>query len=333
MWEVHISNLDTGITTTETLEKYCELMLDESHLKNNKNLVNELVDFNINFFQGAPSIEIKIKSNTPTTIINTHSKLVEEYRRIICDSYKKNIESKEVLIIEKLNLKIPFIALDLINFLGLRYVRKIETINAKDMKLKYNNQPNFAPVDAIKKEYIHRRNNQKTSETWFFHCNGYENLEDRISIENLTAEFSTPKQTVDIEPSFLEMMTLFDSETRTIYVCEENINKTIYALHGYDNWFNQDNFETLKEIMILNSIGHSVFKYLNEDSNFEENVIINNTRCNYLASLMTKGKYDYQIKCITHFQPFENRFPLLVSAFSPNEKEKFNQKVGDLYVR
>ena len=238
----------------------------------------------------------------------------------------------------------------MIHFVGLWDIRYIKYVDKLTMIRKQKeideflqeekNEYDFFDTDRIKEEYNEKYKDKESDkkDAWWIDYNDYKNARQIYEKNGL------PKQIIEInEPSALELMGCYAKNEKTIYICEENIEKTMDLLEVYDEWFGKDetgeykHFKEFKDLVILHEIGHSIFQY-NSDP-FSS--ITNERQANYFSSLMTDGKYDAHIKCLTLFQPFIYRFPLLSLQYTIYlENDEYNydqlsdnyyQKVGELY--
>ena len=213
--------------------------------------------------------------------------------------------------------------LDEIHFVGTLFIDRINSISKERMYGISSNMNNRLLSDeTIKKEY----DDTRSLESEIPLINKQDNIDDDWWM-NPNDDGAT--QTFKAKKTFIELLGLFIKEEHTVYICENNINRTITELSSHDPWYSA-NKEVFTELIVLHEIGHSVFQYIG----FYSEPIKNETRAYYYSSFITNGLYDDKIYYLTTFQPYIYRFPYLSFGYMHNlyfERSEYRIELDDYF--
>ena len=222
---------------------------------------------------------------------------------------------------KKNNISLSF--LDEIHFVGTLFIDRINSISKERMyAISLNTNNRIISDEIIKKEYDDTRRLESNNPL----INKQDNIDDDWWM-NPNSDGAT--QTFKARKTFIELLGLFVKEEHAIYICENNISRTITELSSHDPWFSE-NINIFTELVVLHEIGHSVFQY----NGFSTEPIKNETRANYYSSFITNGLYDDKIYHLTTFQPFIYRFPYLSFGYMHNlhfERSEYRIELDDYF--
>lgn len=162
--------------------------------------------------------------------------------------------------------------------------------------IKFVGALSLANVKIISKKSMYQKNFGKKIE------------ESPIEKDRIYSEMPTTKIIIE---NPLMLMGYYDSSSRTIYLCHDNIIEVSKELslvvpeYTHDQWF-----DILWEIVFFHELGHTIFTCFDSgDKKTEEQ------RANFISSSATNGKYDEIINRLTKIQPQEYQDPILSFAF------------------
>jgi len=258
-------------------------------------------------------IEISPTGNPFVRHFENYGDVIDDCLSRIAYSYTKHLKDDTEILngIRKKTIKASF--LDEIKYVGVMYIKKIKVRNSENMLGTFLESKNLNVTNNdIRKDYLDLKE--------FKNSNPFTITDDK-EIDNWWTkldDYST-FQTTNIMPTFIELLGSFNKKEHTIYICDDNINKTAEKMNLLKNeiWFSNNDCKSFKKMVVLHEIGHSVFQYIGHNP-FEP--IGNETRANFFASLMSFGEFDQYIKILSTYQPFIYKFPFLSFAYMINER-------------
>lgn len=341
--------MEIEITSDALIRKSIEEISDDYlyYLKNYR-----IKDYSVKFCKNSQIIitfdnDLKIyktkekEGKHKTEIEEVFNDIKKHLENLFFYEYIKWKNSGDIIFKENYLIKseeIPVYFIYFVHLIGIYYIEKIENMSNEEIKkFKINAYDEKTRKSEIVSEYI----KLTTDEGNFKFMNRDKKIDQWCFKNDHIGEYSVV-QKVNMEPTYIELLGCFVKEEHAVYICEDNIKKTAEKLRIHDNWFdglNTDigsNYDIFRSLVILHEIGHSIFQYT------PRKLILDETRANYFSSWFTKGKYDYHIDCLTKFQPFIYKFPLLSAQYENIKKSRknsnydeelklYNKKVDKLY--
>jgi len=269
-------------------------------------------------------ITIHIESEKRDNEYGDFQKIIEKYLFQTCELFSMHKRERQSININE--KRVPLWFLDEIHFIGITFVENVKSMSKKEMPTILEKIDLQLDETNIKEEYDNMKRIDSSIPFISIDDNGFVN--DTWWMK----ENTFPSQTFKSKKTFIELMGLFVRKEHTIYICEENIKRTMKGLVSFDSWFSSKNEKKFIELILLHEIGHSVFQYIGFSPSVES--IKNETRANYFSSLVTHGNFDDKIYLLTIFQPFIYRFPYLSFQFMNNRyflKTEYSQLLKDYF--